>query len=219
MVVPSILSADFACLGSDIKRVISAGAQMIHFDVMDNHYVPNLSFGPMVLQSLKDYGITVSIDVHLMARPIDNLILDFINIGVHCINIHPESTDHIDRSLQLIHDHGCKVGLVLNPSTSLNCLKYIINRLDVLLLMSVNPGFSGQSFLPIILDKIRDARSLIDEKGYNIILGVDGGININNICDIVSAGANRLVVGSAIFNSFDCQKELRRMTELLCSVF
>lgn len=200
LIEPSILSANFAKLGEDISRVISAGADSLHFDVMDNHYVPNLSMGSMVLKSLKNYGINVPINVHLMTKPIDRLILDFAKSGATCISFHPESTDHIDRSLQLIKDHGCSVGLVLNPSTTLDCLEYVIHKIDLIILMSVNPGFGGQSFLPVTLKKIRKARELIHKTHRNINLAVDGGINVENFRLIFEAGANVFIIGSSIFN-------------------
>ncbi|URJ30509.1 ribulose-phosphate 3-epimerase [Candidatus Blochmannia vicinus (nom. nud.)] len=201
LIAPSILSANFAKLGEDITDVISAGADLLHFDVMDNHYVPNLSIGSMVLQSLRNYGISIPIDVHLMAKPIDGLISDFASVGATYISFHPETTKHIDRSLQLIKDHGCKAGLVFNPSTTLSCLEYVIHKIDMITLMSVNPGFSGQSFIPIILNKISQTRKLIENTNYNIDLAVDGGINIKNIRLILEAGANTFIMGSAIFGS------------------
>ncbi|WP_159715084.1 ribulose-phosphate 3-epimerase [Blochmannia endosymbiont of Camponotus nipponensis] len=201
LIAPSILSANFAKLGEDVTNIISAGADLLHFDVMDNHYVPNLSMGSMVLQSLRSYGISIPIDVHLMAKPIDQLISDFAAVGATYISFHPEATEHIDRSLQLIKEHGCKAGLVFNPSTTLNYLEYVIHNIDVIVLMSVNPGFSGQLFIPVILNKIRQARKLIDDTNRNIDLAVDGGINVNNIRSILKAGANIFIVGSAIFES------------------
>lgn len=202
-IAPSILSANFAKLGEDVSNVISAGADILHFDVMDNHFVPNLSMGPMVLKSLRNYGIKIQIDVHLMTNPIDRLIVDFVSAGADSISFHPESTDHIDKALQLIKEHGCAAGLVFNPSTNLNCLEYVIHKIDLITLMSVNPGFGGQLFLPIILKKIKQARELIDTTNSCINLAVDGGINISNFSSIVRSGANVFIIGSSIFNSSD----------------
>lgn len=200
---PSILCANFACLGEDTKKVIHAGADLIHFDVMDNHYVPNLTMGSMILESLRNYNITVPIDVHLMTKPVDNLIPQFAKAGATFITIHPESTEHIERTLQLIKDHGCKVGLAFNPATSLNFLDYIIDKLDLILLMSVNPGFSNQVFLNSTLNKIREVKKRIDAHSANILLEVDGGIKLNNISEIASYGANVFVIGSGIFKYSD----------------
>lgn len=200
LIEPSILSANFARLGEDVSSVIAAGADSLHFDVMDNHYVPNLSMGSMVLRSLKNYGINIPINVHLMARPIDRLILDFAESGASCISFHPESTDHVDRSLQLIKDQGCKAGLVLNPSTNLDCLEYLIYKIDLIIVMSVNPGFGGQLFLPVILKKVKQIRQLIDKTCKDINLAVDGGINIENLRLIFESGANVFIIGSSIFN-------------------
>ncbi|QOI10904.1 ribulose-phosphate 3-epimerase [Blochmannia endosymbiont of Colobopsis nipponica] len=215
LIVPSILSANFACLGEDISKVISAGIKMIHFDVMDNHYVPNLSVGPLVLKALRDYGVTISIDVHLMARPVDRLILDCVYAGASSISFHPESTDHIDRSLELIKENGCKAGLVFNPGTALGCLEYIINKLDFILLMSVNPGFSGQSFIPIVLNKICQVSNLIKNSGFNIRLAVDGGINIRNISVIAEAGADTFIIGSTIFTASNYRQVIN---DLYCEI-
>lgn len=201
LIAPSILSANFANLGEDVADVISAGADILHFDVMDNHYVPNLSIGSMVLKSLRDYGIKVPVDVHLMANPIDRLILDFAAVGASCISFHPEATEDVDRSLGLIKENGCKAGLVLNPETAITCLKYVIKKLDLIVLMSVAPGFGGQSFMPVVLHKIRQVRVLINEINYNIDLAVDGGINLKNVYSILQAGANVFIIGSAIFQS------------------
>lgn len=215
LIAPSILSANFAKLGEDVSNVISAGADILHFDVMDNHFVPNLSMSPMILKSLRNYGINVPIDVHLMTKPIDRLILDFASSGANCISFHPESTNHLDRSLQLIREHGCEAGLVFNPGTNLNCLEYMIHKVDVITLMSVNPGFGGQSFLPIILNKIRQARKLIDNINGNINLAVDGGINVENFRSIVEAGANVFIIGSTIFNSLNYHDVMRVLRSFL----
>lgn len=197
----SILSADFARLGEEAKAVLDAGADMIHFDVMDNHYVPNLTIGPLVCDALRRYGITAPIDVHLMAKPVDRLIEEFAAAGATYITFHPEASKHVDRSLQLIRDRGCKSGLALNPATPLEHLKHVMEKLDMILLMSVNPGFAGQQFIPGVLPKIAEARKLIDSKKLNIRLEVDGGIKLNNIQAIAAAGADTFVMGSAIFQT------------------
>ncbi|MCL6379173.1 ribulose-phosphate 3-epimerase [Pectobacterium brasiliense] len=219
LIAPSILSADFARLGEDTANVLAAGADVVHFDVMDNHYVPNLTIGPLVLKSLRDYGITAPIDVHLMVKPVDRIIPDFANAGASFITFHPEATDHLDRSLQLIKDHGCKAGLVFNPATPLSYLDYVMDKLDIILLMSVNPGFGGQSFIPSTLDKLRQVRRLIDDSGYDIRLEVDGGVKVDNIGAIAEAGADMFVAGSAIFGHPDyravidqMRSEISRMT-------
>ncbi|AKZ65649.1 ribulose-phosphate 3-epimerase [Candidatus Palibaumannia cicadellinicola] len=199
-IAPSILSADFACLGEDTARVVSAGADLVHFDVMDNHYVPNITIGPLVLTALRKYGINAPIDVHLMVKPVDNLIISFANAGANYISFHKEASEHIDSSLQLIKAHGCKAGLVFNPATSLECLEYVIDKIDMILLMSVNPGFSGQSFISSTIDKIRKVRKIINFYNREIRLEVDGGINIENIGTIAIAGADTFVAGSAIFS-------------------
>ncbi|MDY4316578.1 ribulose-phosphate 3-epimerase [Pectobacterium actinidiae] len=211
LIAPSILSADFARLGEDTANVLAAGADVVHFDVMDNHYVPNLTIGPLVLKSLRDYGITAPIDVHLMVKPVDRIIPDFANAGASFITFHPEATDHLDRSLQLIKDHGCKAGLVFNPATPLSYLDYVMDKLDIILLMSVNPGFGGQSFIPSTLDKLRQVRRLIDDSGYDIRLEVDGGVKVDNIGSIAEAGADMFVAGSAIFGHPDYRAVIDQM--------
>ena len=202
-IAPSILSADFARLGEEVDKVLAAGADIVHFDVMDNHYVPNLTIGPMVCSALRKYGITAPIDAHLMVSPVDRIIGDFIDAGATYVTFHPEATLHIDRSLQLIRDGGAKSGLVFNPATSLDCLKYVMDKVDMILLMSVNPGFGGQKFIPGTLDKLREARALIDASGREIRLEIDGGVNVQNIRAIAEAGADTFVAGSAIFNQAD----------------
>ena len=211
VIAPSILAADFARLGEEVDRVLAAGADWVHFDVMDNHYVPNLSFGPVVCQALRRHGVSAPIDVHLMIRPVDRIIPDFAAAGASLISFHPEASDHVDRSLQLIRDQGCQTGLVFNPATPLDVLRYVIDKVDLILLMSVNPGFGGQAFLPGTLAKLREARALIDAQDRPIRLEVDGGVGPDNIAQIVAAGADTVVAGSAIFGQPDYQTVIEQM--------
>ncbi len=217
-IAPSILSADFARLGAEVEDVLAAGADIVHFDVMDNHYVPNLTIGPMVCQALRDYGIKAPIDVHLMVKPVDRIIPDFIKAGASYITFHAEASEHVDRSLQLIKDGGCKAGLVFNPASSLEVLEYVIDKLDMILLMSVNPGFGGQKFIPGTLDKLRKVRALIDASGRDIRLQVDGGVGVANIGEIAAAGADTFVAGSAIFNQPDYRAVIDAMRAELAKV-
>jgi len=201
LIAPSILSADFARLGEEVDNVIKSGADVVHFDVMDNHYVPNLTIGPLVCEALRKHGVTADIDVHLMVKPVDRIIPDFAKAGATYITFHPEASEHIDRSLQLIKEQGCKCGLVFNPATPLDVLEYVMDKVDLILLMSVNPGFGGQSFIPSALDKLRQARKMIDDSGRDIRLEIDGGVKVNNIREIAEAGADMFVAGSAIFGA------------------
>lgn len=216
-IAPSILSADFARLGEEVTAVLEAGADLIHFDVMDNHYVPNLTIGPMVCQALRDYGIKAPIDVHLMVQPVDSLITLFAKAGATYITFHPEASAHVDRSLQLIRELGCKAGLVFNPATPLHSLPYVADKIDMILLMSVNPGFGGQQFIPNILPKIREAREWIDKNKLSIRLEVDGGVKVDNIGEIAKAGADTFVAGSAIFQNKDYSSTVKMMREAIAN--
>ncbi len=218
LIAPSILSADFARLGEDTAKVLAAGGDVVHFDVMDNHYVPNLTIGPMVCQALRDYGITAPIDVHLMVKPVDRIVPDFAKAGASYISFHPEASEHVDRTLQLIKEQGCKAGLVFNPATPLSYLDYVMDKVDVILLMSVNPGFGGQSFIPATLDKLRQVRKLIDASGRDIRLEVDGGVKVENIGAIAAAGADMFVAGSAIFGQPDYRAVIDQMRSELVKV-
>jgi len=210
-IAPSILSADFARLGEEVTAVLEAGADIVHFDVMDNHYVPNLTIGPLVCEALRKHGVTADIDVHLMVKPVDRIIPDFAEAGATYITFHPEASEHVDRSLQLVRSLGCKSGLVFNPATPLEHLKYVMDKVDMVLLMSVNPGFGGQSFIPTTLDKLREARQLIDDSGLDIRLEIDGGVKVDNIRTIAEAGADTFVAGSAIFSTPDYQATIDAM--------
>ncbi|EGG30283.1 Ribulose-phosphate 3-epimerase [Aequoribacter fuscus] len=218
LIAPSILSADFARLGEEVDAVLAAGADVVHFDVMDNHYVPNLTIGPMVCKALRDYGVTAPIDVHLMVSPVDALITQFADAGASYITFHPDASTHVDRSLSAIRAAGCKAGLVLNPHVSPECLKYVMDKVDMVLLMSVNPGFGGQKFIPSTLEKCAEVRRLIDESGYDIRLEIDGGVTADNIADIARAGADMFVAGSAIFNKPDYAQAIAAMRAQLASV-
>lgn len=218
LIAPSILSADFARLGEEVDQVLAAGADVVHFDVMDNHYVPNLTIGPMVCKALRKHGVTAPIDVHLMVSPVDRLIGDFAEAGASWITFHPDASTHVDRSLQVIREAGCKSGLVFNPHVGLEALKYVLDKVDVVLLMSVNPGFGGQSFIPSTLDKLREARALIDASGYPIRLEVDGGVSGKNIAEIAQAGADTFVAGSAIFNQPDYAAVISDMRSALAQL-
>ncbi len=213
LIAPSILSADFARLGDDVQAVLDAGADIVHFDVMDNHFVPNLTIGPLLCNALKNFGIEAPIDVHLMVEPVDRIIPDFAKAGASYITFHPEASRHVDRSLGLIRDQGCKAGLVFNPATPLTWLEHVMDKIDMVLIMSVNPGFGGQTFIPAALDKLRDARKLIDDSGFEIRLEIDGGVKVDNIGDIAAAGADTFVAGSAIFGSADYAMTITAMRE------
>lgn len=218
IIAPSILSADFARLGEEVDAVLRAGADWVHFDVMDNHYVPNLTVGPLVCSALRGHGVTAPIDVHLMVKPVDALIPAFARAGASLISFHPEASEHIDRSLQLIREHGCKAGLAFNPATPLHCLEYVLDRIDLVLIMSVNPGFAGQQFIPGALAKLRQARALIDGSGLDIRLQVDGGVKPDNIATIAQAGADTFVAGSAIFAATDYGEVIARMRAACATV-
>jgi len=210
-IAPSILSADFAKLGEEVDNVLASGADVVHFDVMDNHFVPNLTIGPLVCDALRKHGVTAPIDVHLMVEPVDRIIPDFAKAGASMITFHPEASTHIDRSLQMVRDLGCKSGLVFNPATPLSYLDYVMDKVDIILLMSVNPGFGGQSFIPGTLDKLREARKRIDDSGYDIRLEIDGGVKVDNIREIKAAGADMFVAGSAIFSQPDYKAVIDEM--------
>ena len=215
VIAPSILSADFARLGEEVDAVIAAGAEWIHFDVMDNHYVPNLTIGPLICEALRKHGVSAPIDVHLMVKPVDRIVPDFAKAGATNISFHPEASEHIDRTIQLIHDNGCTAGLVFNPATPLSYLDYVMDKIDLILLMSVNPGFGGQSFIPSALGKLREVRERIDRSGRAIRLEIDGGVKIDNIAEIAQAGADTFVAGSAIFGHKDYREIVAKMLEAI----
>ena len=218
VIAPSILSADMARLGPEVEAVLAAGADYIHVDVMDNHYVPNLTFGPVIVKALRDYGITAPLDVHLMIEPVDRIIPDFAAAGADIITFHPEASRHVDRTLQLVRDNGCRSGLVFNPATPLDHLHHVLDKVDMVLIMSVNPGFGGQGFIPAALDKLRAARDIIDSSGRNIRLEIDGGVKVENIAEIAAAGADTFVAGSAIFGSADYAGVIDSMRKALQQV-
>ena len=217
LIAPSILSADFARLGDDVRAVLDAGADIVHFDVMDNHFVPNLTIGPLICDALRNFGIEAPIDVHLMVEPVDRIIPDFAKAGASYITFHPEASRHPDRTLGLIRDQGCKAGLVFNPATPLDWLEYVLDKVDMVLLMSVNPGFGGQKFIPSALDKLRQARKIIDDSGLEIRLEIDGGVKVDNIGEIAAAGADTFVAGSAIFGSKDYAETIAAMKANIAS--
>ena len=218
LIAPSILAANFARLGEEVDTVLESGGDIIHFDVMDNHFVPNLTIGPMVCKALRDHGVTAPIDVHLMVSPVDEMIRMFADAGADYITFHPEASTHVDRSLQLIRDLGCKSGLVINPATGLNTAQWVMDKMDMLVLMSVNPGFGGQKFIPSTIDKLKQARAMIDSSGHNIRLEIDGGVGVNNIAEIAAAGADTFVAGSAIFSQPDYAKVIAQLRVELASV-
>lgn len=215
LIAPSLLSADFARLGEEAVNVLNAGADMLHLDIMDNHYVPNLTFGPLVCEALRKYGIKAPLDVHLMAKPVDRLIIDFAKAGATYITFHPECSDHVDRSLNLIRKHDCKAGLALNPATTLHCLEYVLDKIDMVLIMSVNPGFGGQQFIPATIEKLQKTRALIAKSGRDIRLAIDGGIKVDNIFEVAKAGADMFVAGSAIFTQPDYAKVIKELRQEL----
>lgn len=218
LIAPSILAANFARLGEEVDTVLESGGDIIHFDVMDNHFVPNLTIGPMVCKALRDHGVTAPIDVHLMVSPVDEMIRIFADAGADYITFHPEASTHVDRSLQLIRDLGCKAGLVINPATGLNTAQWVMDKMDMLVLMSVNPGFGGQKFIPSTIDKLKQARAMIDSSGHNIRLEIDGGVGVNNIAEIAAAGADTFVAGSAIFSQPDYAKVIAQLRAELASI-
>jgi len=217
VIAPSILAADFARLGEEVDAVLNAGADMIHFDVMDNHYVPNLTIGPLVCSALRNYGVEAPIDVHLMVKPVDRIVADFADAGATFITFHPEATEHVDRSLQLVSESGCKCGLVFNPATPLDLLSHVVHKIDMILIMSVNPGFGGQSFIAGALDKLRAARQMIDASGRDIRLEIDGGVKVDNIAEIAAAGADTFVAGSAIFGASDYRAAIEAMRKAIAA--
>ena len=218
LIAPSILSANFARLGEDVSAVLDAGADIVHFDVMDNHFVPNLTIGPLICDALRNHGIEAPIDVHLMVEPVDRIIPDFAKAGASYITFHPEASRHIDRTLSLIRDHGCMSGLVLNPATPIDSLKFVMDKVDMVLIMSVNPGFGGQKFIPAAIDKLREVREIIDNSGREIRLEIDGGVKVDNIGEIAAAGADTFVAGSAIFGSDDYAATIAAMKEEIAKV-